>query len=328
MLRYDARIIGNGFRAAFSGWRDRVLLATVTLLGMGALRSRLEALSVIEAATAGGLSGLWIGFAVGCAIDARLSFHASETPFSGDALSQSARRRYFRAWHGAALAGLAMVAILGRASVVPYVLTGYLTGAVAGYLFGFLLRRLATRMPVVPILGRPRIKGWQSRPLLGAVAAITSIAVWAGLWGVLPESAARPVAIVITAVTVLLLTPVDDAIVRFAAIAGQGPAKSILVQAKAALVYMAIQTSAVGLLLGRSGAGLTLLAGGIVLALLVARVLAYRVLPRRPADLLLTALSGFGAMIATTFPALLPPTAIAALAMLYRRAARATWMMA
>lgn len=326
LIRYDRRIVACEFAAAFARWSDRALLLAGVLIGVAGMRSALADASVAPVIVA--LAGLWAGFAAARAVAKRLAFHAAETPFAAEACAAPSRRRYAFAAHGVALAILLVLALTARWQLVPLGMAGYAAGAALAWLTG------SWRVPRTPMRSG---RSGASIPFRDRRRLRRSAGIIAGALAIVfPAAARQQVAdgpllagvAVLTTAAMLLLVPFDHATIRFAAIAGQRSAASVFRQLRPALIVLAGECLAAGLVLGLAIALTVAITGFVVLLGLAARILAYRVQPQRPADLLLTGLLGLGGLVAATFAPLLPVLVLATLAILYRRAERARWVMA
>lgn len=320
MLRYDRLVAIRSFRAAVAGWRDWATLAI--LLGIGAALVRNWYTDAPpEAARIGALAaGMVSGFAVARGIEARLAFHAADSPFAHEALSPSPSRRHALAWHGAALIALLILAAAMGLTSIPFVLVGVAAGAVAGH--------ASTRLPRPPRAASRARAGWRGRGLVAILVALAHGAGVAALRGSLSSDAALIAAAASAGLLLLLLSPVDDKVVRFMARSGRGPFESIVRHVRPLLFFAGADAPLMLFTLSPAAAGLVTTAAMLVLLLVAARVLVYRVYSRRPADLLLTVCGGCGGLLLTTAPVLLPPLLLVGLAYFYRRAGAVTWLYA
>lgn len=344
LLRYDLTILRNGFAAAFASLRDRLLLA-VMLIVLGALAARARPSGVewpIVAAAA-----ITFGASVQLRLARRLDDLAAESPLAADALEVASRRRYQAAWHLIAVAAaLAAAMLTGQLRSIP---------AWPAYAVGVLLAMVWRSLPKPSFASRARPaspaattatpeapSAWTAMALSIArrqiglasepvrlVAVLAAAALTATIAAaLLRHVASRAVADVgfglIAIGSAFWLSRVDHAVVRFAAFAGHGPAASVAAHASGGAIAGLLSAGAAALVDTRLAVLASLVFAG-ALTLLVLRVLAYRLHPKRNADLMLTLAFGVAGLIGSAAPFLLPLMLVASGLALARRSRSATW---
>lgn len=324
LFRHDFWIVANATRATFAGWHDR-LIATLMLLGaLAAIQSWFAYRPwAIAASTAMG-AGILVGLGAGRLLAARLAFHRFDGLLAADALHARSRRRYTLAWHGIAVMVMAAVALIARPSLIPISVAGYAAGGVAAELFGRFGTswRPASHARSGWVLGR-----WLQRGGTGAAAALALVL------ALLPVRSFGMNALMMTAgigtvLIGLLLTKVDDGIVRFMTSIGHGPLRMVLSNAKGMLAFIAVSAPGSWLMLGFGTAVVVAGASTALLLLLVLRVLAYRLHAKRSADFLIAIVSGLLMLTAYYMPVALPLVVIAVLLRIGHRGAAKTWLLA
>ncbi|TPG40331.1 hypothetical protein EAH79_10320 [Sphingomonas koreensis] len=318
MLRHDLRVIWREGTSILARWSDAALLligaAVIVVMARGALADAAPRIVGI----AGLIIGLWSGWSSEQMIARRLRFHADAYVFATDAIQRDTRLGYRAALHGA-IGGL----LLGAAAIAGVWPLWSLAG---GYLIGAVI---AGGIDVAPRWAGAEclFSENKERVRLVSVAALALAAVvTSGLMGNQPGAIALPVAL--TALAAAVLTPIDAATARFEAIAGRDAAWSIARHLRGAAIIVLATAGLIAIVAGASLAGMALLAGAVMLVAAVVRVLAYRALDRRAADLVLTAgiaVVAVGAMVAVV---LAPVLAIGMAVGLYRRSQRARWIIA
>jgi len=158
----------------------------------------------------------------------------------------------------------------------------------------------------------------------GALAFAAAIAASAAL-----PPVARMAAIgVAVALPMLVLTAIDDAVVRFMALAGHSVAATIGRHARAGALFAATATVIALATAGLTAAALVFAIGAIVLAWLALRVILYRLYAKRLADFSLIGIAAAVALIATSLPIALPVVAAILVWHLWRRSAERCWIVA
>lgn len=315
----------NATGATFAAWRDRWLAATLALFALASTRSWALDQSWRVAAWAGLGAGIVIGVTAGRLIAARLAFHGADGVLAAEALRPSARRRYRAAWHLVALTAVTIVTLVARPTLTIVAIPGYLLGALAGHcVAGLAFARLTAGQPAA---GRA-IRAWVRRPRAG-IAAATILLVSLPLLARSLGAGALPAATGVQAAALALaLTSVDDGIVRYLTGAGWSTWRVVAYHARGTSLFAGIATPVCGLALGPYAAGVIAAATCAMLLLMALRIMAYRLYPRRAADLVVSILTAILILVAVAMTIFLPLVAIAILWRLDRRAAAATWRIA
>lgn len=324
LFRQDRLIARNELRAAFRGWHDRVIAAMMLLAALAVVRAWFADRPWTVAAWAALVAGTVLGFGARRLIATRLAFHAFDGLLAPDALHPQIRRRYMAAWHGVGLALLALITLVARPSLLVVSVPAYLAGVlVAGLTSG-------VRMPR-RIAGTARpgwaIRAWAHRPV-GGVSAATILLLTLLPARALGTNALLTVVGIETVLLALMLTTVDDDIVRFMAIAGHGARRIIVRHAKGVATFLAMAVPGCWIMLGAIAAGIVAAATIAILLLLTLRILAYRLHAKRFADLLVSILAGLLMLVAYSMPVALPVIALAMLWQLHRRGRTKTWLLA
>ena len=324
LFRQDRLIAWNTIRATFAGWHDRVIAALMLVAALAVIRAWFADRPWTVAAWTAFAAGTVIGIGAGRLVATRLAFHAFDGLLAADALHPQLRRHYIAAWHGVGLALLALVTLISRPSLLVVSVPAYLAGAlVAGLTGGFgTPRRIAGTT-------RPgwTLRAWSHRPISGMVAGTVL------LLSLLPArtlgtNALMAVVGIETVLLALMLTSVDDAIVRFMIIVGHGSRRVIVHHARGVASFLAIAVPGCWAWLGLVAAGIVAAIGAAMLLLLTLRVLAYRLHGKRLADLLTSILAGLLMLVAYSMPVTLPVIALAMLWQLQRRGRTKTWLLA
>jgi hypothetical protein len=266
--------------------------------------------------------GAAAGLAFGRMVIARLRHHAADGPLAVAALHSPSRWCYVAIIHLAATMTLAAIVTIARPGLIAWSLAAYLLGAAIAHTApAFDIRQAATarfRRRVALIGGLYRAAGIAELAFAAAIIASTTL-----------PPVARMVAIgVAAALPMLLLTMVDDVVVRFMALAGHGVAATIGRHARAGTLFAVIAASIALATAGLAAAALALSIGAIILAWLALRVILYRLYARRLADLLLIGIAAVVALIATSLPIVLPVVATILVWRLWRRSAERDWIIA
>jgi len=130
-----------------------------------------------------------------------------------------------------------------------------------------------------------------------------------------------------TVLLALILTSVDDAIVRFMTIAGHGSRHIIARHIRGLASFLAVAVSAYWVMLGPIVAGIVAAVCAAMMLLVSLRVLVYRLHAKRFADLLVSILAGLLMLVAYSMPVVLPVIALAMFWQLQRRGRAKTWLL-
>lgn len=324
LFRHDRLIAWNATRATFARWHDRVIAATMLLAALAIVCAWFADRPWQIAAWAALAIGVTAGIGAGRLVGARLSFHASDGVLAADALHPAARRRYLAAWHGVALALLALVTLIARPSLVIVSLPAYSAGVLlARVASGFEMpRRFAGST-------RPRwtLQAWSHRPIAG-VAAATILLVSALAASRFDANAPNAVVGIGAVLLALTLTSVDDGLVCFMTFAGHGSRRMIVSHAKGLAAFVGVAVPGCWAMLGPIAAGIIAAACAAVLLLLALRILAYRLHGKRFADILVSILAAVLMLVAYSVPVALPVVILVVLWHLQRRGLERTWLLA
>lgn len=324
LLRQDRRIAWNTIRAMFTGWHDRGIAALILLAALAVVHAWFADRSWTVAVWAALVAGTIIGIGAGRLIATRLAFQAFDGLLTADALHPQLRRCYMAAWHGVGLALLVALTLIASPSLLVVSVPGYLGGAIVAGLTGGL--GMSSRIGGLTRLGWT-IRVWSHRPIAGVAASMIL------LLSILPAYALGTNALLAgicieTVLLALMLTSVDDAVVRFMATVGHGSRRIIVHHAKGAATFLAVVVPACWIMLGPVSAGIVAATGGAMLLLLTLRVLAYRLHGKRFADLVVSVLAGLLMLVAYSMPVAFPVIAVAMLWQLHRRERTRTWLLA
>lgn len=324
LFRQDRLIASNTIRATFAGWHDRAIAALMLLAALAFVHAWfVDRPWVVAAWTALAVGGM-IGIGAEHLVRTRLAFHAFDGLLAADALHSHTRLRYMTAWHGVGLALLAMATLIARPSLLVISVPAYLVGVLIAGLTG------GVRMPK-RIVGTARpvwtLRAWSHRPIAGVAAAAVLLLL------LLPArtlglNALMAVVGIATVLFTLMLTSVDNAIVRFMTVAGHGSRHIIVRHAKGMVSFLAIAVPGCWAWFGPIAGGIVAASGGAMLLLLTLRVLAYRLHTKRFADFLVSIFAGLLMLVAYSMPVALPVLAIAMLWQLQRRGQAKTWLLA
>jgi len=324
LVRHDRKIAGNSLRSALSRRGDRLFLGVVAVIALAALHHLLSDRPLPLVISLVGAASALIGLGMADLVHRRLEFHASDGVLAADALSRDTRRRFGLALHLMGGALVLLVALIGRPDAALVAPGGYLAGAVLGHGVRAILPRPRGRAkgPV------PRaLQAFLRRPVSGALAAGMLILILPAL-GAFDAVRGAAFAGILGAGAALMLTTVDDAAVRFMTLSGYSAGRIIGLHARPLLLCLVLTIPA-AFLLSRGMAGLAIAgASAAALALMAARVLAYRVHNRRIADFILGLCLVACALAGLTFPPAVPLVVLAILWGLARRSAPATWRLA
>lgn len=323
LFRHDRSIVINAIRANFAKRHDRLLAAIMLLAALAVVRSWFIDRPWIVAAWVAIATGIMIGLSAGRLVIERLAFHTSDGLLAAEALLPQTRQRFLAAWHGVGMALLALVTLIAKPSL--------LLVSVPAYLLGVLIAGLthSVRMPVriIDKAGSARrIRTWLHHPSAGFAAAVILLlsALPAPMLG---TNALMAVVCIEAVLLTLMLTIVDDSIVRFMAIAGHGSQRIIVHHAKGLASFLAVAVPGCWIMLGPIAAGIVAAASVVMLLLQSLRILAYRMHGKRFADLLVSILAGLLVLIGYSMPLALPVVALAMLWWLQRRGRAKTWLL-
>lgn len=324
LFRHDRLIASNTIRATFTGRHDRAIAALMLLAALAVVRAWFVDRPWTVSAWTALAAGAMIGMGAGRLVRTRLAFHAFDGLLAADALHSHTRLRYMTAWHGVGLALLAVATLIARPSLLVISVPAYLAGVLIAGLTG------GVRMPK-RIVGTARpgwtLRAWSHRPIAGVAAAAVLLLL------LLPArtlglNAVMAVVGIATVLFTLMLTSVDNAIVRFMTVAGHRSRHIIVRHAKGMVPFLAIAVPGCWAWFGPIAGGIVAASGGAMLLLLTLRVLAYRLHTKRFADFLVSILAGLLMLVAYSMPVALPVLAIAMLWQLQRRGQAKTWLLA
>ena len=327
LVRYDARITSSILAATFARWQDRAIaIVGATIVLLAARSWMFDRLPEVARWTMFG-GGALVGVACGRAIGGRLAFHAAEGPLAAEALSARSARRYRYAGHLAGAGSVVAMAAVVRLPLLPFAVGGYVAGALAARGAEALVPNDGGRRGSTPDMLRAVRSRVQRRPA-GAAAAVLLVVALALLSRSFSETATLAATAIGAVALALALTPVNDAVVRFMAIAGFGTWRTIWRHAHAVVPFIGLGAFGCALAVSPLAGGVIVLIGLAALLLLALRVLVYRLHARRVADPILTGLAALLAFVAVAVPVLLPFLAALALWHFDRRAAGRTWIIA
>jgi len=324
LVRHDRMIAGNSLRSALSRRGDRLFVGAMAVIALVALHHLLAGRPLPIAIGLVGIASALVGMGLADLVHRRLAFHASDGVLAADALHRDTRRDFGLVLHLAGSALVLRVALIGRPDAALVAPAAYLAGAALGHGVRAVLPRPGARAKdLVP----RALQAFLRRPVSGALAAGMLILILPAL-GAFDVARGAAFAGILGAGAALMLTTVDDAAVRFMTLSGYPAGRIIGRQARPLLLCLALTLPA-AVLLSRGMAGLAIAgAGAAALALMAARVLAYRVHDRRIADLVLGLCVVACALAGLTFPPAVPLVVLAILWGLARRSAPATWRLA
>ena len=324
LFRHDGLIARNTLRATFANWHDRAIALLMLFAALAGIRFWVADRPWATAAWAALAAGIMIGIGVGRIVAARLSFHAFDGLLAADALHPRTRQHYTAAWHGVGLALLALASLIARPSPLVVSAPAYLAGALAaGLADGLRMPRQVARTT------RPvwTIRRWLNSPIVGLGAAtILLLSLLAAR--TLDTNALITLAGIETVLLALMLTTVDDDVVRFMTIAGHGSRRIIVQHAKGIASLLAVAMPGSWVMLGPVTAGIIAGACAAMLLLLTLRIVAYRLHGKRLADVIVSILVGLLMLVAYSIPPALPVVALAMLWQLQRQGRAKTWLLA
>jgi hypothetical protein len=324
LFEHDAMIVVKEVRLAFSAWTDRLLAAVLLVGGLDGIHQALAPQPMLTAALEVSAVAAVIGIAVARLVHGRLAFQAYDGVLAIEALCSRSRWRYSISCHALAAAATGVVVLAARPDVIAFALPAFLAGATAGTLVGLLGLGRDTRFR--RFLG-PIVRTRLHAPGAGMLAAaiVLTIAFSGRTLDTVPRLALVGTASVCA---LLALTSVDDAVIRFMTISGYRSWRIVAVRAQGALVFCAITVGAclVGSL--PLEAGIVGLMVAIGLLLMIARILVYRVHPKRSADLIVVSCLVVAGLVGFTVPIMLPFVTAAILWQLHRHSSAKTWLLA
>lgn len=324
LFGHDRKIVINLARANLTGWHDILLAGAVLVVILAVARSWLGDQPWRIAAWAAFGVGAGAGMGVRRLLAARIAFHSYDGLLAADAMQPSLRRRYMVAWHGIAIVILTAVTLLARPSLIVISALAYLLGV----FLGALVSRLAVERAA---FGKAttgwNVRKWLRHPGAGVAAALTLLA------SLFPAHTleTKGVLAVIGMEAVLfalMLTPVEQDIVRFKAISGYGPWRMVVDYSFGLLLFAGVAAPACWFACGPVPAGIVLTVSGVMLLLVAMRVLTYCVHDKRFADLLISIFAGLLMLVGYSMLVFLPFLIVAILWKLQRRAAEKTWLLA
>lgn len=347
LLRHDRAVLRNGFKAAFASVQDRLTLAALSALAF---------LWVSSGAQAGSSLGDWrlavaLPFAAAMGAQNRIARSLADfvdsSPLAADALERTSRLGYGAVWHLIAftVAFLAMpLSASDRTLLIP---PAYLCGAAVPPLWNRLVRTWRRRFPAVTArfpampasqdvprntwhalawtVARRQVGHGRIMVVVLLVASLASL-----LAAIVSLAGSRSIAVAVFALAALAIlawsSRVDHAVVRFAGLAGHGAVASLGAHVAApALAGFVLIAPAMAI----GGARLaTLVAASAVgaAAIVALRVFAYRLYPKRHANMMLTLLGVAAALAASAVPLLSLLLLAGATGTLWARARRVTWL--
>lgn len=287
-----------------------------------AIRFALSQRPFLFAASAIAAIAAAVGFGAARIVERRLEFHAQDGVLASEALTQNAARHYATPIHALIVAIVTVCAAIGRPAATVFAPIGYLLGASIGH--------IAWR--VVRPNGSPRRSSARrfsarrlQQPISGALAAIPAALPLVLLKSIGHEATATVMG-VISALATLVLTAVDDGVVRFMTESGYAAARIIRIHARPVFTFSVITVLASLVAVNTLAAIMVCAVVLAALILMTARILAYRVYPKRAADTLIS-ICGIVVLAGIAVPMLLPVLVFAILWQLYRRAASVTWLL-
>ena len=312
MLRHDLRVIRREMAGVLAGWSDRITLLFVIIIIVAVARGGIAGANSRTAMLGGGAIGLWAGWTTAGTVARRLGFHADVYLFADEANAAQSRRRYVTAIAAVVSAISALVATLIDPRTTLPLIAGLAGGGIMALAIGSRLHRRDAR-------GERRTY-W--RLMLAASLSLGAIIAAK----ILATTVATGFAVAALALATAVMLPIDAATARFEAIAGRGAVWSIASHLRGGAAFALGATVATAAINDVFLAVLTALGAGAMLMMAAIRVLAYRCLDQRSADLLLTAgiaAVAIGAMVA---PVVAPLLAVGLIAALGRRSHRARWL--
>lgn len=362
LIRHDWLIVRNIIGDMFAGWWNRVFLAVGAIIGVAWLVQMLRAPAaplelrlptlLVAAATLAGF-GTYRGAA------RRLHNFVEHSPLCFEALNPAGRRAYHVLWQAGVALTVTMTAafVHARDDSIGFGLgvagfAAQLLGIAASWLllkvwtsFSFVLSWRATSAPKRHLEQRLGDTQWWSviaqTQILHRRSGVAALAIIAGVGMVVAASASTVLTEnqsnawistgLLTTAGVLLLTRVDEQVVRFSAFAGTGALASAIAHWPAPMAFAA--GGAIILVLWGFWTGtdllLQLLAVGLptaaALSIVTVRVWQSRLMPLASADRALLVDAAACLMLGLLFWPLALAWAVLRLMQLYHRSRAATW---
>lgn len=324
LLRYDALIFLHALNTTFKRWRDRLTVASVLLIGVLVLRLGIASRPWALVAWLFLGIGLLTGFATLRLPTSRLSGHISSGLLAVEALTPAMRWRYLATWHLIGLAGVTLLTLTARPSLLLASVPGYLGGSVLGYAAAAFGKPESSLRPAGhkrALLLRP------AAPYAGLASGGSLLAALAATRVCLPPEAFPPVLVAITTPMALGLTAFDNALIKFMCLSGYSPFQLILKTSKNEVAFLLLTLPAAW---GLSGWLAASLVAGICLATCILKILGIWIsclYDKKTSEIILTILASVLILTGLYAPVILPVALSVILWQLYRRAAAQTWML-
>ena len=348
LLRYDLTMFRNALTTAFIRVQDKVLLALVLTVG-GAWMTNPHSGSGVRISPYLIAAMFLLGLTVQAKLSRRLDDLGANSALAADALEVVARRRYVIVWHLTIILTASAAAILLKHPLLALIVIAYVGGALLAVFWSALPRpwfllhlrarsktsarstKLQSTWAAMTSAVAKRQVGVSDQPAWMIFIVVSTGLLTTTIAGVAQNAATQPVAEGIFALAGISfaawLSRVDHAIVRFTALVGHGPWKSVAAHAVALAVESFVMIGSVSPLGARFVfLGLLIFAGGLIV--LTFRVLSYRLYTKKQADLVLAITFGAAAFIGWGAPFVLPPMLVGLLISLGLRARSATWLAA
>lgn len=325
LLRHDRAIALAATKAALVRWSDMLTLLLGVPLLLFVARAWVSDLPGDRARLVGLAACFVLGFALARLTASRIEYHRSDGVLAADALRPGVAARYRLAVVGAGLAiGMAGLFLVGAGGPQEW-----LPGAVPGLLAGELWSRIeASRSDAAwPrwLSGYPPARTHRLRKVagLGVVAAGILLTL-----GALLEPPVVAAATLLTGVaSAALLGRVEADRVQFMALVGHSSLATLRGYCLPLLGFFLPFALILALSLDWLVAGTGLGVGLLSLAIVAARVLAYRAYRRQFADWITALVLAGVTAAAITLPPAAPIVALAAILWLSKRASRVTWLL-
>ena len=310
-------------RATFARWSDQLLAVFLLVVALAGARAWIATQPQGVARWLGLAVGFLVGLAAAGGVSARVAYQQSDGLLAADALHLRPRLRYVAAGQMLGLILLTLATLIVEPPLILMTIPGY----AGGTLVATLMRALdATRLGSSRWRADWTIKVWSSRPGMGVAAAAMLIALLL---------AARNQATMVqwalagsaTVLIGLLLSRIDSAAVRFRTSVGQGFGQIFIAHSRGLLSFLAVAVAASWAIVGAQGAAVVATGASVLLLLFALRILAYRLLERCGADLLVSILVGLLALVGYSLTLALPFVAILMLGQLQRHGHQRRWLM-
>ena len=325
LFAFDRQIVLNGVRTAFGSWQDRLVAVIRLLVVLGGVRTWFADRPWPIATAVGCAASVLVGISAGRLIASRLAYHAFDGPLAADALHVPTRQRYTLAWHGIGLIVVAAVTLIARAPLAMVSLPGYAAGALIGEsIFGFGGSGFTGWTPGYRRTPRSLAQSPRAAIVSAAILSVTLL----GLGGVPGTSAMMTVIGVETAILVVLLTMIDDGVVRFLTIDGYGSWRIIARHARGGMLFLGLAAPLCAFGSGAAMAAMVSVIAAAAMLLMTIRILAYRLHSKRAADFIVSVLIALLLLVAYAMPILMPFLTIVLFWQVLRRAATKTWLLA